>query len=107
MRMGASTVPVRHRTVAAADGRIVSVLDVGAADGRAVVKHHGTPGAGRLYRSEIDSAQRLGVRLVAYDRPGYGGGAPPPRRPRAGAGGGGGGGGGGRGGAGGVGLERV
>jgi pimeloyl-ACP methyl ester carboxylesterase len=65
-------VRVEHPEVATPDGRTLSVLDVGAADGAVLVAHHGTPGAGRLYRS----AERLGLRLVAYDRPGYGGSTP-------------------------------
>jgi pimeloyl-ACP methyl ester carboxylesterase len=69
-------VRVEQREVTTRDGRTLSVLDVGAADGAVLVAHHGTPGAGRLYRAETESAERLGVRLVAYDRPGYGASSP-------------------------------
>ena len=41
---------------------------------------HGTPGSGRLFRAEVEGAERLGARLVAYSRPGYGGSTPQPGR---------------------------
>jgi pimeloyl-ACP methyl ester carboxylesterase len=74
-----------RRHVETPDGRTLSVLEAGAPGGPAVVAHHGTPGSGRLYRSEVESAERLGLRLIAYDRPGYGGSSPHPRRGVAGA----------------------
>ena len=62
----------RHE-VATPDGRTLSVLEEGAPGGPLVIGHHGTPGAGLLHRTEIESAERLGLRLIAYDRAGYGG----------------------------------
>jgi pimeloyl-ACP methyl ester carboxylesterase len=62
------------------DGRTLSVLEEGAPDGEVVVAHHGSPGAGLLYRTEIESAERLGLRLIAYDRPGFGESTPHPGR---------------------------
>ncbi len=62
------------------DGRTLEVVELGAPDGPVLVAHHGTPGAGRLYRSEVESAERRGLRLIAYDRPGYGGSTPHPER---------------------------
>jgi pimeloyl-ACP methyl ester carboxylesterase len=59
--------------VSAADGRTLAVLEAGRPDGPVAVAHHGSPGAGRLFRSELESAERLGLRLLAYDRPGFGG----------------------------------
>src|SRR4051794_27347587 len=67
------TAPSRDVTVGA--GRTLRVRD-GGADGPVVVVHHGTPGAGLLFGPEAESAARLGIRLVAYDRPGYGGSTP-------------------------------
>jgi pimeloyl-ACP methyl ester carboxylesterase len=58
------------------DGRTLEVVEAGAPDGPVVVKHHGTPGSGRFYRSEVESAQERGLRLVTYSRPGYGGSTP-------------------------------
>jgi pimeloyl-ACP methyl ester carboxylesterase len=75
----------RFRDVTTRDGRTLRVHDAGAADGPVLVAHHGTPSAGNRYRTEIDSAERLGLRLVAYDRPGYGGSTPAPGRRVAGA----------------------
>ena len=34
---------------------------------------HGTPGCGLLYRRVLEDAARHGIRLLGYDRPGYGG----------------------------------
>jgi len=68
--------PSTDRRVATSDGRTLRVVEVGAPDDAVLVVHHGTPGAGRLYRCEVESAARLGLRLVAYDRPGYGGSTP-------------------------------
>src|SRR4051794_41416932 len=72
--------PQREHDVTTPDGRTLRVLDVGADDGPVLVVHHGTPGARPLYRTEVDSAAEPGLRLVAYDRPGYGGSTPSPGR---------------------------
>ena len=66
--------------VTAADGRTLAVTEAGAADGPVLLSQHGSPGSGRLYRTEIEGAERLGARLLAYDRPGYGGSTPQPGR---------------------------
>jgi pimeloyl-ACP methyl ester carboxylesterase len=58
------------------DGRSLEVVEAGVPEGPVVVKHHGTPGAGRFHRSEVESAEERGLRLVTYSRPGYGGSAP-------------------------------
>jgi pimeloyl-ACP methyl ester carboxylesterase len=68
-----------HR-ISTADGRTLSVREAGAPGGALIVAHHGSPAAGRLYRPELESAERLGLRLVAYDRPGYGDSTPHPGR---------------------------
>ncbi|SRR5581483_7452656 len=70
----------RSHTLTTADGRTLRFLEAGAPDGPVVVMQHGTPGAGLLFRSDLESAERLGLRLVAYDRPGYGGSSPHPGR---------------------------
>ena len=59
-----------------ADGRTVHVYDTGAgsADDRlAVFWHHGTPNIGAPPQPLFATADRLGIRWVSYDRPGYGG----------------------------------
>jgi pimeloyl-ACP methyl ester carboxylesterase len=55
------------------DGRTLRVHLAGAEDGFPVLAHHGTPSAGILYAGWADDANDRGVRLIGYDRPGYGG----------------------------------
>src|SRR5215212_9701423 len=58
------------------DGRALHVYDTGAddADGRlAVFCHHGTPNIGASPEPLFEAGDRLGIRWVSYDRPGYGG----------------------------------
>lgn len=66
--------------VAAPDGRTLRVLDTGPVGGPVLMAHHGTPGAGRLYRAERASAADRGLRLLTYDRPGYAHSSPQPGR---------------------------
>jgi len=66
----------RRRDVTTPDGRTLAVLEYGAPDGPVVVSHHGTPGSGAFFRAEREGADARGLRLVAYDRPGYGGSTP-------------------------------
>src|SRR4051812_29200684 len=62
--------------VTAPDGRTLAVLEAGEPDGPAIVAHHGSPGSGRLFRTELESARERGLRLITYDRPGFGGSSP-------------------------------
>jgi len=55
------------------DGRTLEVHEEGDPDGFPVVVHHGTPMAGLQYAPHVRLAEEQGVRLVGYDRPGYGG----------------------------------
>jgi len=66
----------RRRDVTTPDGRTLAVLEYGAPDGPVVVSHHGTPGSGAFFRAATEGADARGLRLVAYDRPGYGGSTP-------------------------------
>ena len=75
----------RRRDVTTSDGRTLAVLEYGAPDGPVVVSHHGTPGVGAFFRAEREAADARGLRLVAYDRPGYGGSTPQTGRTVAGA----------------------
>ncbi|MEM0129257.1 MAG: alpha/beta hydrolase [Thermoplasmata archaeon] len=70
----------RTELVATPDGRRLAVHEAGAPRGRPVFVLHGTPGSGLLYPPWIDDAARRGLRLIAYDRPGYGGSTPRPGR---------------------------
>jgi len=48
--------------------------------GRAVLVQLGTPGSRVLYGPHLLDAEERGIRLIAYDRPGYGGSTPHPQR---------------------------
>jgi pimeloyl-ACP methyl ester carboxylesterase len=66
--------------VRAADGRALAVEEAGDPGGFPVLAHHGTPGSRHIYsRTAADAAGR-GLRLISYDRPGYGKSAPDPGR---------------------------
>ncbi len=52
---------------------VLRVRDVGDPHGRPVVYFHGTPGSRLDMAFADDLATELGVRLVSFDRPGYGG----------------------------------
>lgn len=54
------------------DGRVLAVTEGGDPDGVPVLAHHGTPGAGVLDAPWVKLAGRQGVRLVIWDRAGYG-----------------------------------
>jgi pimeloyl-ACP methyl ester carboxylesterase len=62
------------------DGRRLHVYDEGDPNGVAVITHHGTPSSGRLYPAAADDARVRGIRLIGYDRPGYGGSSAQPGR---------------------------
>ena len=62
------------------DGRTLHAYDTGAAGRLAVFWHHGSPNIGAPPEPLFPAADRLGIRWVAYDRPGYGGSTPRPDR---------------------------
>ena len=51
------------------DGRLLQVHDDGDPEGAPVIVHHGTPGVGALYTPWLED----GIRLIGFDRAGYGG----------------------------------
>ena len=55
------------------DGRTLRVWIAGVEGGTPVLVHHGTPGSGSLYGPWVDDASARGIRLIGYDRAGYGG----------------------------------
>ena len=65
------------------DGRTLRVEEAGDLDGKPVLTHHGTPGAGHAYDRHVADATKKGIRLIAYDRPGYGGSTPHPNHTKA------------------------
>ena len=62
---------LEHR-VSTPDGRTLRVVEAGRRDGRPVLFHHGGPGSGDPYSRHVDDALERGIRLIGYDRPGYG-----------------------------------
>ncbi len=62
------------------DGRTLHVYDEGYPGGSVVVEHHGTPGSGVGYPPDVERARERGLRLIRYDRAGYGGSTPNPGR---------------------------
>lgn len=66
--------------VTAPDGRTLHAYDSGERDRVAVFWHHGTPNLGAPPAPLFPAADRLGLRWVSYDRPGYGGSTPRPGR---------------------------
>ncbi len=55
------------------DGRVLHVYEAGDPQGEFVLVHHGTPCSGILAAWWAEDAVARGIRLVGFDRPGYGG----------------------------------
>lgn len=70
----------RERTLLTADGRQLHVVEAGKLDGTPVLVHNDTPGSALLYDLWIADAASRGIRLIGYDRPGYGRSSPQPGR---------------------------
>ncbi|MBP0462093.1 alpha/beta fold hydrolase [Streptomyces montanisoli] len=73
---------MRETDVPLPDGGVLHVYDTGdgGADQLAVLWHHGTPNTGSPPRPLFPASERLGIRWISYDRPGYGGSTPRPGR---------------------------
>ncbi len=63
---------MREVRVSRPGGRIVAAREEGDLTGRPVFTLHGTPGSRFCYPPHIADARRQGIRLIGYDRPGYG-----------------------------------
>lgn len=62
----------RLTTIKASDGRELGVAQWGDPDGTPVLSLHGTPGSRFGRPPDEDGLTRAGLRVVTYDRPGYG-----------------------------------
>jgi pimeloyl-ACP methyl ester carboxylesterase len=68
-----SRVAAREQTVDAPGGRKLLVREGGDPRGVPLVVHHGTPGSRLIKSGWLEDASERGIRLIGYDRPGYGG----------------------------------
>ena len=74
---------MRETDLELGDGRTLRAYDTATdgSDGRLTVFwHHGSPNIGAPPEPLFPAADRLGIRWVSYDRPGYGGSTPSPDR---------------------------
>lgn len=62
----------RTSVVLAADGRELRVWDAGEPSWPVVIHHHGSPSCGLLPPEVLEAAAARELRIVSYDRPGYG-----------------------------------
>jgi pimeloyl-ACP methyl ester carboxylesterase len=74
---GGATAPdpsARQSTVALSNGHVLGVAEYGPVDGFPIVGIHGTPGSryGGPPPDKPDLYDRLGIRSICFDRPGYG-----------------------------------
>jgi pimeloyl-ACP methyl ester carboxylesterase len=60
------------QTIQTQDNRMLAVHEAGDPQGFPVLFHHGTPSAGLPYGPHAALAREQGIRLIGYDRPGYG-----------------------------------
>jgi pimeloyl-ACP methyl ester carboxylesterase len=59
-------------TVTTQDGRSLTVYDAGDPSGRPIMFHHGTPMSGIPFEPHVVYARERGIRLLSFDRAGYG-----------------------------------
>ena len=71
---------MNSRNITTKDGRNLCVFDAGKPDGIPILVHHGTPESGLMHQAWIEDADAKGIRLIGYDRPGYGASSPQPDR---------------------------
>ena len=62
---------MEHR-IKTPDGRTLAVQEGGDPGGKPVLAHSGTPNSRQLYLRHVTDAAARGIRLISYDRPGYG-----------------------------------
>lgn len=60
------------RTISTADGRKIRINEAGQPDGAPILVLRGTPHSQLLYDGWVQDARARGIRLITYERPGYG-----------------------------------
>jgi pimeloyl-ACP methyl ester carboxylesterase len=60
------------RKIVLQNKRELRIHEMGKPDGIPIIYHHGTPESGILYDLWAEHAAAKGIRLIGYDRPGYG-----------------------------------
>ncbi len=70
--VSAAVANARAFDIALPDGRTLHAYESGDPDGVLVIYHHGTPTSGVQARWWAEDAAKKGIRLVSYDRAGYG-----------------------------------
>jgi pimeloyl-ACP methyl ester carboxylesterase len=63
---------VRTHSIRLSDGRVIAVEDRGPLDGPIVIAHHGTPSCRLDVPGGAGGAERNGIRVITFDRAGYG-----------------------------------
>jgi len=61
---------IETRTISAGNGRELCVEVAGDPHGKPILVHNGTPNSRHLYGRWIADADKKGIRLISYDRPG-------------------------------------
>jgi len=72
--------PEQRDTISTNDGREIRVSEAGQLDGVPVLVLRGTPQSQLLYDGWVKDAEARGIRLIGYERPGYGRSTPQPGR---------------------------
>jgi pimeloyl-ACP methyl ester carboxylesterase len=72
--------PTPPNDIALPDGRTLRYVEAGDRSGRPVIALHTSPGSKLLYEQHVADAARRGIRLISYDRAGYGGSTARPGR---------------------------
>ncbi|MFM2423212.1 MAG: hypothetical protein RL291_1742, partial [Pseudomonadota bacterium] len=72
--------PPDWQTFQLGDGRTLAYRIYGDPEGRPLMALHGAPATGYIYRIADGVARARGVKIIAPDRPGYGGSSPHPGR---------------------------
>jgi len=72
--------PEQRGTISTKDGREIRVSEAGRLDGVPVLVLRGTPQSQLLYDGWVKDAEARGIRLIGYERPGYGRSTPQPGR---------------------------